>query len=270
MTGGVGKQAALGHAGDGVGLEDVGHAILGHNEVAARAAAAPQRLVGHHGKFLYPRIDLLVQTRRYYMVQRRGLVLHLKVVELRARHNLNHRQRLRIAIAQHRHGNLHTRDAALNERRIALLGGRLDGSCQLICRGHARYAVARAICRRLHKQRQAQLLNQLVDQSLINYRFSRNVDAFRRGNARTRIDELGHILGRAHRRSKHVTERIGHMQYLEQALHAAILAIMSMHCHKGHVVGPVKQVLDKGRISHIQEVDMRKTCSLESCLAGMP
>lgn len=131
----VGVQRRIGHAGDGVGLENDG-AVLAHDKIAARNAQTAEGLVGRAGKFLGTRIVFGRNLRRNTVNIRRVDVLYVKVVELAVfgLTNLNDRQRAHIVLAVHADGDLsasmHFSTSTLSpySKALAMAAGSSEGS----------------------------------------------------------------------------------------------------------------------------------------------
>ena len=163
VAGGVRQEAVCRHAGDGVRLKNDRLAGRGDDEVAPRAPAAAQRAVGAHGELLGAGVDARLKARGDDVVERGGLVLDLEVIELGARHDLHDGEGVGILVAHHGHGYLGSLDALLNEDAPAGGARRGDGAVERGAVRHAGDAEARAVCRRLHEERKAEVLDDLID-----------------------------------------------------------------------------------------------------------
>ena len=118
----IGIQRRIGHAGNGVGLEN-DRAVLAHDKIAARNAQTAEGLMGRTGKFLGTRIVFGRNLRRNAVDVCGVDVLYIQVVELAVLRlaNLHNRQRAHVVLAVHAHSDLGSLDALFDQHFIAVL-----------------------------------------------------------------------------------------------------------------------------------------------------
>ena len=68
--------------------------------------------------------------------------------------------------------------------------------------------------------------------------------------------------------AEHAGEGVGHVQDLEQALDAAVLAVVAVHRDVGDVVAARGEALHKVDVGHVHQVYLGKPCLEQRLLAG--
>lgn len=120
----------------------------------------------------------------------------------------------------------------------------------------------------LDEKRQAQVLDDGVNLLLGEDGAGLHVKAARRADARGAVDGLGKLLLGAHGAGKHARERVGDVEYLEEALDAAVLAVATVQRREGHVVASGHEPLRKVLLGNVIEVYLRKS-GVEKSLAAL-
>ena len=234
-------------------------ALIRDDEVAARASAAAERLVRGDRAGLCELRDLLGQARGDDVVQRRGLVLDLEVVERGACDDLDDGERDGVVVADHGDGDLHAGDALLDEHGAARLAGEAHGVGDLARLGHAGDTVARAVRGGLHEERKAELAHQELALLHAGDLARGERRAARAGDVRRLVEELGDVLLGAGGGAEHAGEGVGDVEDLEEALDAAVLAVAAVHGDERDVVAALRDGLDESLVGDVEQRDVLET-----------
>ena len=224
--------------------------------------------MGGDGLVLGALVNLGVEAGGDHVVQLGGLILDLDVVELGARDDLDDGQGARVIVADHGDGDLGALDALLDQHTVALGSGLDHSAGQHVSRGHAGHTVARAVGRGLHKDGQAQVVHDLLHVVLGELGVAGDVVAAWGRDVGPAVHRLGDLLLGAGRRGEHAGEGVGHVQDLEQALDAAVLAVVAVHRDVGDVVAARGEALHKVDVGHVHQVYLGKPCLEQRLLAG--
>ena len=210
--------------------------------------------MGLHGSRLHALVYIDLKTRRNDVVGTVGAVLHLIVVELGMRHNLDDGQRLGVVVAQNGNRNLRACNIFLDHDLLAARKGDLQGMGELGGIVYDAHAHARPVAARLHDALVADSLRDLL------HRHGRRTCKRHRPCHGESCEGIHGLRTRfIHRRGTggHTRARIRDLEHLKGSLDGSILAALAMQGNEGCTVVAIHQTTQGlAAIARVDELDL--------------